>query len=68
LGLGAYLVVNNSDLDLIHEFRHNLGILTAFHVTSALDVARYVPELVFDSFQGTKEDSMLNPTKRGRCN
>jgi len=58
------LVIKNNGLNLFHESRHNLGILAAPHVTRVLDAAGYVSELVFDSFQGTGKDSMLDPTRR----
>ena len=57
------MAINDSGSNLIHEFRHNLGILIASHVTRILDAIKHILELVFDSFQGTREDSTLDPTR-----
>jgi len=42
LSPATHLAINDSGLNLIHEFRYNLGILTASRVTRVLDAARYV--------------------------
>ena len=63
MSLTAHLAINDSGLNLIHEFRHNFGILIVSHVTRILDAIKHILELVFDSFQGTREDSTLDPTR-----
>jgi len=65
LSLATHSAINDSGLNLIHEFRHDLGILTASRVTRVLDATGYVPELDFNPFQDTTEDLTLGSAKRG---
>ena len=44
--------------NIVHEFRHNLGILAASRVTCILDVIRCVSKLVFDPSEGARENLM----------
>ena len=52
----TYLIVGNGVSNIIHEFRHGLGILVASHVAHTLVMVGYVSVLGFDSFQGTRKD------------
>jgi len=53
LSLATHLAIGDCGDDLI-QFGPNI----AFHVVRISDVSRYVSELVVDSFQHTREDSM----------
>ena len=57
LSPATHLAIGYATLNLIHEFRHNLGVLVASHVTCIPDAIRCVSELVFDPLQGAREDS-----------
>ena len=41
--LATHLAIDDSRSNLIHEFRHDLGIFVASRVTRILDAIRYVP-------------------------
>jgi hypothetical protein len=70
LSLVTHLTINNSGSNLVHELRHDLGILITSHIIRILDAIRCVSELVFDSFQDTGGFKYSTPdgTKRVRNN
>ena len=52
----TYLVIRNGVSNVIHEFRHGLGLLVASHGAHVLVAVKWTSELGFDSFQGTRMD------------
>ena len=52
----TYLMGVDGVSNVIHEFRHGLGILVDSCAAHALNMVRYVSELGFDLFQGTRRD------------
>ena len=64
--LTTHLAISNSSSNVVHELRHDICIIIASRVTRVLHATERVLELVFDSFQGTRENSMFGPIERDR--
>ena len=67
LSLATHLAIDNVSY-IIRELRHRLGILVVSHVSHILDAFGYILELVFDSVQGARKDSVEDCIKRDRNN
>jgi hypothetical protein len=65
LKLATHLAISDGGSNLVHELRNDLGILVASLVFRVLDPIGYVSQLVFESFQGARENSVCGTQQRG---